>query len=218
MIRPGALGWKGTWNPKVYRGGRADANFRLPAPVSKSAAAPMIARSEVATILPLRKSPPRMLGETLVRYRGWLLVLGVIVVAAATPLSRQLTLDRQITSMFAEDDDVLRQYQRLQAEFGGNVVVMLVYRDDALLTTAGIDRNRRLTERVAGLPGVRGVLSPAKLNDVIAKIRPASLFGFGGTPEGPQLADPDDPVALGFLDLFAGYTHSSDLASAAVVA
>ncbi len=159
-----------------------------------------------------------MLGETLVRYRGWLLVLGVIVVAAATPLSRQLTLDRQITSMFAEDDDVLRQYQRLQAEFGGNVVVMLVYRDDALLTTAGIDRNRRLTERVAGLPGVRGVLSPAKLNDVIAKIRPASLFGFGGTPEGPQLADPDDPVALGFLDLFAGYTHSSDLASAAVVA
>ena len=162
-----------------------------------------------------------MVARALIRMRYALCLMGAAVGLCCIPAATRLSLDRQITSMFAADDPVLVQYQKLQQSFGGNVVAMMVYRDADLLTTAGMNRNADLTARVAKLAGVRGVISPARLNRVVSQIRPKSVLG-GETDQSdsnrPPIANPDDPVAVGFLDLFTGYTHSTDRSRAAVVA
>ncbi|QDV60984.1 efflux RND transporter permease subunit [Crateriforma conspicua] len=158
-----------------------------------------------------------MIGKTLLRLRIALAVIGLVLFAAAYPVSRRLTMDRQLASMFAADDPLLIQYQRLQHDFGGNAIVMLVYHDSELLSDAGLRRNRFWTEKVSDVPGVVGVLSPAELNRVVRSMRPPALFSAGESP-GPALADPDDALATGFLDLFSGYTHSAGRDQAAVVA
>lgn len=115
--------------------------------------------------------------------------------------------------MFPADDPAYLAYRELQEQFGGNAVVMLVYQDNELITDAGIERNRMMTEQVAAIPGVKGVLSPSVLNAAISKLQPLSILN-----RAPTLFRPGNKIAEGLDDLFAGYTHSGDHSHAAVVA
>lgn len=124
-------------------------------------------------------------------------------------------MDRRLASMFSNDDPAILDYQRLQANFGGNLVVMMVYDDDELMSEAGSRRSFNWTRRIESIDGVEGVLSVAKLVDVFAYMRPSLPFAADGPP---KLFDRDDPVATDFRELFAGYTHSPDETTAAVVA
>ncbi len=157
----------------------------------------------------------------LVSIRWFAALIGIALLALAAGPSRRMTLDRNITAMFAADDPALVDYRALQRDFGGNAVVLLVYRDDGLLTPAGLERNEAVSRRVSAVDGVRGVLSPARLNQVLATIRPGSgaLTGDaeGGAVDQPALLR-DDPIASRFERLFAGYTHSRSGRSGAVVA
>ncbi|MEM9646706.1 MAG: hypothetical protein AAF989_17070, partial [Planctomycetota bacterium] len=63
-----------------------------------------------------------MVHQHLVHWRHVLFLAGIALFALAWGPSRRLALDRQITSMFSEDDPVRTSYQRLQEDFGGNVV------------------------------------------------------------------------------------------------
>ncbi len=153
------------------------------------------------------------LSNVVVRFRWLLALLGAIIGIAAFPISQRVEFDRSIEGMFADDDPTLIAYRELRQSFGGNEVVMLVYQDDEFETAEGMTRNETLTQRIASVPGVAGVLSPAILNQTVERIRPASLFW-----KSVALFKESDPVARGFLDLFAGYTHSADRTRAAVVA
>ena len=115
--------------------------------------------------------------------------------------------------MFPADDPAYLAYRELQEEFGGNAVVMLVYQDSDLTAAAGIARNRIMTERVANISGVKGVLSPSVLNDAISKLQPLSVLN-----KAPTLFRDGNKIAEGLDELFAGYTHSQDHSHAAVVA
>ncbi|TWU47932.1 MMPL family protein [Rubripirellula reticaptiva] len=148
-----------------------------------------------------------------VRYRFVLALVGVIAAAISFPLARQVDFDRSIRAMFAADDPTLIGYRELEDSFGGNEVVMLVYEDAEFETTAGLERNEALSNQIANLPGVAGVLSPAVLNRAVEKLRPGSLFS-----KSVALFKSSDPVAKGFMNLFSGYTHSADRKRAAVVA
>lgn len=145
------------------------------------------------------------------------LLVAAIAVTGAYPASTRLTIDRSIASMFAPDDPSLQAYQRLQAAFGGNAVAMIVYRDESLMSPEGLARSALITERVGDVAGVRGVLSPARINEALGKITPGGLPD-GSSAEVPPLLRPDDPVAQQFLELFASYTHARDGRHAAVVA
>ena len=155
--------------------------------------------------------------DRLVAWRLPLALLGLVILAAAWPLSAGLRMNRTIDQMFAPDDPGLLAYQELRESFGGNAVVMLVYRDNELFTPAGIGRAKALSERVQSVPGVRGVLSIDELNDVLGVIRPAGLGRAANAQAAPLLRD-RDPVAREFDRLFVGYTHSSDHKLGSIVA
>lgn len=149
----------------------------------------------------------------LIRWRYPLALIGLVTFAFGYPISRRLDFDRRIESLFAADDPDLRAYQDLKDAFGGNAVVLLVYHDPTLNSKIGIDRNREITRTIEALPGVTDVLSTARLNDAMERFRPSFSVS-----EIPNLFRQDDPVAQGFDQIFAGYTHSADHHRAAVVA
>ena len=149
----------------------------------------------------------------LIALRWPLLLIGLLILGLAYPTSQRLGLDRTIASMFPPDDPSYQAYRYLQDSFGGNAVAMLVYKDSELTSDAGVARNRILTNRVASVPGVKGVLSPSVLSDAIQKLQPMSMF-----TKTPSLFRKGDKVAEGFDELFAGYTHSRNHSHAAVVA
>ena len=115
--------------------------------------------------------------------------------------------------MFQKDDPTFVHYQQLQQSFGGNSVVILVYQDQDLRSNDGMARNRQIADLVKEIGGVKGVLSPAKLNSAVTKLQPLSLFS-----SEPALFQEGNEIAEGFDSLFAGYTHSRDYQRAAIVA
>ncbi|TWU60200.1 MMPL family protein [Rubripirellula tenax] len=165
----------------------------------------------------MNRSPPRSYGkkvsDVVIRYRWFSLVAGLVIGLAAWPSANRVDFDRSISAMFAADDPTLLAYQELESAFGGNAVVMIVYEDDKFASSDGLVRNEALSAKVAAVPGVAGVLSPSVLNAAVERLRPASLFN-----RSAALFRKRDPVARGFLEIFAGYTHSSALDRAAVVA
>lgn len=153
----------------------------------------------------------------MVAYRRSLAVLGTLILVIAWPSAARLEMNRTVDQMFAPDDPTLVAYQELREAFGGNAVVMLVYRDAELFTPEGITRAGAIAAEVAGVSGVRGVLSIAELNQVLGLVRPAGLFSRAGT-QSPPLLRGRDGVARAFDRLFAGYTHSEDRKLGSVVA
>jgi len=153
----------------------------------------------------------------LIASRWVLAILGAIILAVTWPLSARLEMNRTIEQMFPADDPTLRAYHELQQSFGGNAVVMLVYRDPELFTPEGLERAGEVSAQVQAVDGVRGVLSVAELNEVLGLIRPAGLLtGLRG--DTPPLLREQDIIARAFNRLFTGYTHSEDEHLASIVA
>ncbi len=155
--------------------------------------------------------------DFLIRRRTLLAVVGTVILVVAFPFSRRLTMDRGIEQMFAATDPTLLAYHELQSAFGGNAVVMLVYRDEQLMTAEGLERAATVSQRIAAIDGVRGVLSVAQLNDLLSVIRPAGLLT-GLSRDVPPLLRKNDNIAIAFERLFTGYTHGDDDQTSAVVA
>jgi predicted RND superfamily exporter protein len=163
----------------------------------------------------------------LIALRWWLLGLAALLAALAFEASRRVTFDRSIERMFAPGDPLLAPYERLKNKFGGNEIVLAVYGDDDLLAAdgRGIRRLAETSQRLDDVEGVRDVLSLAQLDALLAQLeKPKEAFGllnlFGeATPawHGPAILNPKSPLAARFLELFAGYTHSDDGRTAAVV-
>jgi hypothetical protein len=162
--------------------------------------------------------------EFLVAWRYWLLAAGVVLGALAWLPARQMKFDRRIEKMFAEDDPLLAPYRRLKGQFGGNEIVLAVYRDGELLRGdgSGLRRLAEVSRQMSAVRGVKGVLSLAEVNGLLEKLRPlrqaGGFFGAGQRDvwTGPALLDPEDKLAIAYLSLFEDYTHSHDGRIAAV--
>ena len=115
--------------------------------------------------------------------------------------------------MFPAKDAAVESYQRLREQFGGNAVAMLVYHSPQLLTSEGIEQVRQLSEQAGQIPGVQGVLSLAQVDEALQQTQPQRLFGL---PTQDAILE-QTPLASGFRELFAGYTHANDGRYAAVV-
>ena len=85
------------------------------------------------------------------RWRTILLLIGVVIGAFSLPLSRTLRLDWQLDRMFAPGDPLVSSYHRLEDRFGGNEVVIAVYRDPQLWSPAGegLERLEVISEQLA---------------------------------------------------------------------
>ena len=159
----------------------------------------------------------------------WPLLVAAIVLAAISygPATR-VRFDRSIERMFAPGDPLLPPYERLKTRFGGNEIVLAVYADDQLLAAdgSGLARLAEVSRNLKGVAGVRDVLSLAQVNALLEDLERTKQIGgllnvFRPRPkdrwEGPAILDPQSPLAKRYRDLFAGYTHSADGRTAAVV-
>ena len=163
----------------------------------------------------------------LIVLRWWLLGLAALLAALAFGASRRVTFDRSIERMFAHGDPLLAPYERLKSKFGGNEIVLAVYGDDDLLAAdgRGIRRLAEVSQQLKQVTGVRDVLSLAQIDALLVQLEKTKSAGgifnlFGDKAPawaGPPILNPDSPLAARFRELFAGYTHSHDGQTAAVV-
>jgi predicted RND superfamily exporter protein len=162
--------------------------------------------------------------DRLIQWRYALLAVGLILGVAAWFPARQMTFDRSIENMFAADDPLLAPYRRLKAQFGGNEVVLAVYRDEELLAAdgRGMRRLAEVGDRVKRVAGVKDALSLADVNRLLESLgnlrRIGNVLGFREKEErqGPAILNPNDGLATAFRELFAGFTHSKDGQTAAI--
>ncbi len=145
------------------------------------------------------------------RWNLAILLVGLALAVVCWPLARDLRLDWQLDRMFAPGDSLVASYHRLENRFGGNQIVLAVYRDPQLWDASGIglDRLTSVSDQLAQVDGVAAVLSLAELHRVLAKLRvPQSIMSLGNSK--PALLNSQDELAQAFLDVFAGYTHQRD--------
>lgn len=126
------------------------------------------------------------------RWRWPLLTLALVLAGLAFLPAQRVTFDRSLENMFAENDPLLAPFRKLKRVFGGNEVVMFVYRDPHLLRTdgEGIRRLAEVAQRVEAVPGVKGVLSLDRLM-------------------GEDIVDPESDLAAGQRKLFENFTHNA---------
>ena len=139
------------------------------------------------------------MADWLVRFRGPLFLLAVVLVAVGVERARQLKFSRSIDAMFDRSDPALVPFARMARTFGGGEVVLCAYDDPDLFTTAGIDRLAALTTRLATQPGVQATTSLAS------------------TPLGRRIIEIDEsPPARRIVTLLEGYVVGADHRTAAV--
>src|SRR5690606_23889278 len=144
------------------------------------------------------------LAKLLVVHHRWLLLIGLTIALASLPLASRLKFDWRVEQMFPPSDPLVASYERLQDRFGGNQIVLAVYRDPLLwdVSGSGLTRLQQISDELAAVQGVASVLSLAELHSILEKLRgPIQLFGFGGESK-PPLLDADDPLAQAMLRVF----------------
>ncbi|MCC7337647.1 MAG: MMPL family transporter [Pirellulaceae bacterium] len=152
------------------------------------------------------------LAKILIAYHQLWLLLALLLGIVSLPLASRLKLDWRVEQMFPAGDPLVASYARLQERFGGNQIVLAVYRDPQLwdATGAGLTRLEEISGKLAAVDGVNSVLSLAELHAILEKLRgPIQLLGFGGQRK-PPLLDEDDELAQAMLHVFEGYTHRPD--------
>jgi uncharacterized protein len=150
------------------------------------------------------------LAAKLIAARIGLLMVAVLLGVAGWIGQSRLISNRSIEAMFTNDDPNLAAYQRLKSYFGGNEVVLFVFRDEAAFAEdgSGLVRLQKIREELAKVEGVQAVMDLSQLDAMLAKsANPISWLS--GKPNHPILKQ-DDPLARAMLELFVGYTHSED--------
>jgi len=138
----------------------------------------------------------------LIDQRWWLLALAILLGGIGAYVGRDLQMDRSLERMFAPNDPLLAPYQDLQGAFGQHQLVLAVYRDPELATTASLARVNELAQAARAVPGVVSVVS---MHDV------PGLLNNEGT------AIKDNNRANKLQAVFASYTHNQSLDAAGIV-
>jgi uncharacterized protein len=159
--------------------------------------------------------------------RRWsLFAFALLAAAVAYYPSRLVSFDRSIENLFAKNDPLLAPYERLKRDFGGNEIILAVYHDAELLDPSGegLARQREITRRIQMVPGIDDCLSLARVSDLLEQLEKGrrlggllNLFRDRDQEQVPAILKPDDALAVRFRELFAGYTHSVDGRTAAIV-
>jgi len=133
----------------------------------------------------------------MIRYRGWLLLAGMVLAVGAAVAGRGLQLDRSIEHMFADDDPILKPYRELQQTFGQHEIVLAVYSEPQLSSDAGLERVGRLSKQIGEVPGVVAAVS---------LLDPPGAADFENEGRGARLRE-----------VFSGYTHNDALDAVAII-
>ncbi len=151
------------------------------------------------------------LAKQLVRWHIPLLFCATLVAIFSLAASRRLELEWNVEGMFPSGDPLVESYYDLQKRFGGNQVVLAVYRDAQLWNPdgSGLDRLETISQDLASVPGVSAVLSLSELHRILERMRgPLAMLSL--KKKLPPLLDPEDELAQAMAEVFEGYTHQAD--------
>lgn len=150
------------------------------------------------------------IAKFLVRYHVAILLLAAAIGGVCLPIARSLQSEWKVEGMFPPADPLVDSYHKLQDRFGGNQVVLAVYRDPGLwdLSGEGMQRLEAVTDQLSQVEGVDAVLSLSELHRILETLRnPLKLLNLSSDSV-PPLLDPNDELAQSFASVFAGYTHA----------
>ncbi len=121
------------------------------------------------------------LGSFLVVRRLVFFPLGLVLFAAAWPISQRLEFDRSIESLYAEGDPYLQEYLESKSLFGGDELAMVAYTDPELfepgtetLSRPAKQRLKVLANRLSEIEGVQKKSTQDLATNTEAKVR---IFG-----------------------------------------
>ncbi len=99
--------------------------------------------------------------DSLLRWRGTLLLLALVATVAAWPISRRLAFEQSIESLYATDNPHLRDFLASRGTFGGDEFLIVAYSEpdlfqpeSAALTSDASDRIIDFAEQLSEVPGV----------------------------------------------------------------
>jgi predicted RND superfamily exporter protein len=150
-----------------------------------------------------------------IRFRNVLFLLAIVIGAAAFLFGPERKQNHSIDGMFAMDDELNESYQTLKRTFGGNEVILVVYRDSNLFEPEGQQRQRLICEKLNRVDGLDG--DAMSIDSLCTLIRQYNIdqYRFAFTLAGFDIS------SSGVIDaaktLFTGYTHSADGKTAAIV-
>lgn len=160
----------------------------------------------------------------MIRFRWLGLSLATILFFVALPASFDLRLDRSIEAMFAKEDRIRADFERLESIFGVSELIVFAYRDDMLWSGdgQGLERLARIRQRIEALPGIDSAMDLTKVNGMIRQWNATvGLLSASKTNSKSQypLLDANDPMAVKLKKLFEGQTHArnSDLVAIACI-
>lgn len=100
--------------------------------------------------------------DSLLRWRGTLLLLSLVATVAAWPISQRLSFEQSIESLYATDNPHLRDFLTSRSTFGGDELLFVAYSDPELfqpnsdaLTDVASERITSFAEQLSQVPGVR---------------------------------------------------------------
>jgi predicted RND superfamily exporter protein len=97
--------------------------------------------------------------QAMVRNRGLLLGLAVVLFCCAIVPARKIGFDRRIDRMFPPEDARYRSYQDLKAWFGDSETSVIGYDDPDLFSFEGFQRLEKFHEQLEKIAGVHAVVS-----------------------------------------------------------
>ncbi|MFW6169717.1 MAG: efflux RND transporter permease subunit [Planctomycetota bacterium] len=153
----------------------------------------------------------RSLSEWIVTVRWPLLGLACVLAAISWQPADAIRFDRSVENMFRPGDPLLRAYDQLKRDFGGNAVVMAMYPDPELLAESGegIERLEDVERELNEIPGVREVLSLADVSQALNHLDPLrNLLRLGGDRR--AVVRRDSQLAAAYRKVFEGYTHDAE--------
>ncbi|MFO1063666.1 MAG: MMPL family transporter [Pirellulales bacterium] len=147
-------------------------------------------------------------GPQWMRGRNLALIAATIIVLAAWNQAGRLALDWKLDRMFPTGEPLVASYHRLEKNFGGNEIVLAVYRDDTLWAEdgSGVDRLAKISDELQHVSGVKAVLSLAELHRILETLDAPTALLAPQSNKSPLL-DLDNKPAQAFAEVFEGYTH-----------
>jgi predicted RND superfamily exporter protein len=151
----------------------------------------------------------------MIRFRWLGLSLATILFFVALPSSFDLRLDRSIEAMFAKEDRIRTDFERLESIFGVSELIVFAYRDEMLRSVdgQGLERLQRIRQRIEALPGIDSAMDLTKINGMLrqwnATVGLLSASKNNSKSQYPLL-DANDPMAVKLKKLFEGQTHASN--------
>lgn len=103
------------------------------------------------------------IADLMVRFRTPMFCACLLFTLAIYPLSKNISFDHSVRSLFAENNPRLLDYYAMVRDFGSDTVCLVVYQNPELLTAAGLDELAEFSQQLRKIPGVEETTSLAQM-------------------------------------------------------